>query len=198
MSAARPLPQGVLRNIPISPGGSIPPASQSLKISPYDSFNFTNGAGFAVRIIFNTQFSNVDLGVGATSAEDGGNGSALNLTVSYNVYNVANPTTPTATGCVQFGIGPLAVAMDASHLNPAPFAIPAGGQIQVSADGTYKVTWTFANGSPANVWSPAITPVHAGQNPVQNALAGANSQTLKYTFVTAALVQGGGTVKVGS
>ncbi len=199
MSAARPLPEaGLTHNILIAQGGSIPLASQALQISAYDNFDFTNNSGYALTIVFNAQFPTITLPAGKTSSAAGGNGAALNLTVSYNLYNQANPTVPLATGCVQFGNGPLAIAMDQQNINPAPFRIPNLGSIQIVADASYTVGWTFANGNPANVWTPVVDPVQPGTNPVQNAGPGASNLALSYKFPATIDVQGGGTVKVGS
>ncbi len=199
MSAARPLPEaGVTHNILIAQGGSIPLASQALQISAYDSFDFTNNSGYALTIVFNAQFPSIDIPLGATSSSDGGNGAPLNLTVSYNVYNRANPSVPLATGCVQFGNGPLTIAMNSQNLNPPPFRIPNLGSIQIVSDASYTVGWTFANGSQANVWTPVVNPVQSGTNPVQNAGPGASNLALSYKFPAMIDVQGGGTVKVGS
>lgn len=199
MSAARPLPDaGVTRTVLISPGGSIPLAYQALQISPYDNFDFTNNSSFALTIVFNAQFPTITLAPGKTSSAAGGNGVALNITVSYNLYNQANPTVPLATGCVQFGNGPLTIAMNAQNLTPAPFRIPNLGSIQIVADASYTVDWTFANGNQANVWTPVVNPVQPGTNPVQNAGPGASNLPLSYEFPARVDVQGGGTVKVGS
>lgn len=198
MSAAKPLPEaGVTHNIAISAGGSIPISSQALQLSAYDSFDFTNNSGTTLTIVFNAQFPTITLGPGTTSSADGGNGVPLSLTVSYNIYNQANPTS-LATGCVQFGNGPLTIQMNAQNLNPAPFRIPNLGSIQIVADATYTVGWSFANGNPANVWTPVVNPVQPGTNPVQNAGPGASNLALTYKFPTTILVQGGGTVKTGS
>jgi len=199
MSAAKPLPKaGVTHNIAISAGGSIPLSSQALQISAYDDFDFTNNSGITLSIVFNTQFPTITLAPGTKSSANGGNGAPLNLTVSYNIYNQANPTTSLATGCVQFGNGPLTIKMTAQNLNPPPFRIPNLGSIQIVADATYTVGWTFASGGPANVWTPVVNPVQPGTNPVQNAGPGASNVALNYKFPATLLTQGGGTVKTGS
>jgi type II secretory pathway component HofQ len=59
--------------------------------------------------------------------------------------------------------------------------------------------WTFANGQPANVWSPQPAQINQGLNiPPQTALAGGSGQSLNYTLLTGVAIRGKGTVKIGT
>jgi hypothetical protein len=197
--AARPLPGNALWTVTIQPGGTVPSANANMKVGPTDTISFRNLAGFPVNIVFTNALTSItNLLQGASSGGKGGS-APLNLTLNYSIQNF-NTSQPTGGPySVQFGIGPLPITISADTPSPDPIALPALGQIQFTCDGAYGVVWTFANGQPANVWSPQPSQFNQGLNtPPQTALAGGNEQTLSYTLSTGVAIRGKGTVKIGT
>lgn len=194
--AAKPLPELALWTVNIAAGGVVS-SNGYIKIASQDTVSFRNGAAFAVNIVFSSTFPAINgIQPNQSSAAIGGN--PLNTTVDYTLYN-ANTGQPTGGPyAIEFGNGPLVVNISGMNTSPGAIAIPAGGQIQFHSDAVYNITWKYANGQPANVWSPQPSQVTAGVNAPQNALAGANGQSLAYTITNSGLTQGGGTIKVGS
>ena len=197
--AARPLPGNALWTVTIQPGGTVSSAYANMKVGPSDTVSFHNLAGFPVNIVFTNELTSIiNLTQGANSGAQGGS-TPLNLTLNYTIQNF-NTSQPTGGPySVQFGVGPLPVTITSDTPSPDPIAVPAGGQIQFTCDASYGVGWTFANGQQANVWSPQPSQLNQGLNtPPQNALAGANGQTLSYTLLTGMAIRGKGTVKIGT
>jgi hypothetical protein len=199
MSAARPLPDAALLTITIQPGGMLSSANANQKLGPLDSVAFRNTAGFPVDLVMTNTLSSIsNLLQGASSGAQGGS-TPLNVTLNYTIlnHNTGQPTGGPYS--IQFGIGPLPITITAETPSPDPIAIPIGGQVQFTSDGSYAVGWTFANGQPANVWSPQPGQINQGLNtPPQTALAGANGQTLTYTLLADMAIRGKGTVKIGT
>jgi|1185.fasta_scaffold02018_2 hypothetical protein len=194
--AAKPLPELALWTVHIASGGVVS-SNGYIKIASQDTVTFFNGAAFPVNIVFTSNFSQIThLQPGQTSPAIGG--SPLNITVDYTIYNANTGQPSGGPYAIEFGTGPLIVHISNLDTSPGAIAIPAGGEIQFNSDATYNVTWKFANGSPANVWSPQPPQIATGVNQVQRALAGANGQSLVYTIAATLLTRGGGTVKVGS
>ncbi len=194
--AAKPVPDLALWTVQIAPGGVVN-TNQYMKIGSLDTVAFYNGAAFPVNIVFTSAFSSIlNLQPGHTSAAIGG-GTSLNTTVNYKIYNASTGLQTGGPYAIEFGIGPLIIAISALNTSPDPIAIPAGGQIAFNADKGYSIAWKIG-GNPVTVWSPQPTQVSAGLNATQTALAGANGQTLSYTIASLPLTQGGGTVKVGT
>ncbi len=201
MAAARPLPDNALVTIPIQLGGTVPSANANMKLGPLDSVSFRNGAGFPVNIVMSNTLSSItNLLQGASSGAQGGS-TPLNVTVSYTIWNHNTGLQVSGPYSIQFGIGPLPIAITGDNTNPDPVAIPNGGQIQFTNNDsvTYTITWAMG-GQPANVWSPQPGTINQGLNtPPQTALAGANGQSVTYTItVKNTETRGGGTVNVGS
>jgi hypothetical protein len=197
--AARPLPDAALLTITIQPGGTLSSANANQKLGPLDSVQFHNTAGFPVDIVMTNTLSSIqNLVQGVTSGPQGGS-TPLNVTLNFTIlnHNTGQPTGGPYS--IQFGIGPLPITITADTPSPDPIAIPQGGQIQFTADGAYGVGWTYANGQPANVWSPQPSQIGQGLNsPPQTALAGGNGQSLNYTLLTGVAIRGKGTVKIGT
>lgn len=197
--AARPLPDAALLTITIQPGGTVSSGNANQKLGPFDSVQFHNTAGFPVDIVMTNTLSSIqNLVQGTTSGPQGGS-TPLNVTLNFTIlnHNTGQPTGGPYS--IQFGIGPLPITITAQTPSPDPIAIPLGGQIQFTADGSYAVGWAFGNGQPANVWSPQPSQISQGLNtPPQTALAGANGQTLTYTLLTDMAIRGKGTVKIGT
>jgi hypothetical protein len=201
MAAARPLANYALLTIPIQLGGTVPLANENMKLRPLDSINFHNGASFPVDIIFTNQFTSIyNLPMGTPSGAQGG-ATPLNLTLNYTIWNHNTGVQVAGPYSVQFGIGPLPIAITADNTNPDPVAIPKGGQIQFTNNDSapYTIKWYLAK-QPANVWSPQPGSINQRLNsPPQTALAGANGQSVTYTITLQGTeTRGGGTVNVGS
>jgi hypothetical protein len=142
--AARPLPDAALLTITIQPGGTLPSANANQKLGPLDSVQFRNTAGFPVDIVMTNTLSSIqNLVQGGTSGAQGGS-TPLNVTLNFTIlnHNTGQPTGGPYS--IQFGIGPLPITITADTPSPDPIAIPIGGQIQFTADGSYRVGWTFA------------------------------------------------------
>ncbi len=195
MATARPLNVGVQYDIAISSSGTVPLQDQTMQIGPYDSIEFTNNAPFPVNIIFTNQFPNVtNLAQRQTSGQSSGNGTPLNLTINYTIQNANTQQQTGGPYAVQFGIGPLPIAVTVDHITPSSVAIPPEGEIQITSDGTYPISW-----SPSNLFAPQPSSLVPGQNPVMKAQAGAGGKNVTFTgpFGTKE-VNGTGTIHVGS
>jgi len=168
-------------------------ANKAIQIGSSDTISLHNGCTFPITIVFSVGgFGTIVLQPGQNSQALGGNN--LNVTYDYWIENAG-----TVTGgpyAVQFGIGPLQIVIQSAQ--GGTLAIPNGGEIQFNSDAAYDISWTFANGQPANVWSPQPTVIPQGQSVVMRALAGANSQGLNFALDSSGGVRGGGTVKVNS
>jgi hypothetical protein len=195
--AARPLPDAATWPITIAPGGTVN-SNQYLKVNSLDGVSFHNSATFQVNIVFSSLFPPINNLQPNTTSPVLGGVNPLNVTVDYNVFNANSGQQTGGPYAVEFGNGPLTVTISALNTSPDPIAIPAGGEIAFNSDAKYNITWKFANGQPANVWSPQPGQVSQGSNATQTALAGARGQTLTYTITAAAATHGSGTVKVGS
>ena len=190
-------PDAALWDILISPGGTVPLADQFLKVGSFDTIEFHNTAGFPVNIIFTNEFVNImHLQNGLTSGPQG-NSNGLHLTLNYSIANANSGQITGGPYAIQFGIGALPISIVSLNTNPDPVAVPSLGKIAITADVKYNIAWTFANGQPANVWTPAVNPLPAGTTTL-TAGPGATSQSLSYTITTTVETHGGGTVNVGS
>jgi hypothetical protein len=184
-----------LWDLTINATGQMPTSpSPDVQIGNNDTIEFTNNAGFPVMIHFTTSsgvvFNNVpNLGVGATSTAQSPQQS--NVTVNYTITNLNNQQVSSPYG-IEVGVGPLRINITGAQPMPKVISIPAGGQIQFNSDAKYDIAWT-----PPNVFNPNPNQVAAGMNPPQTEI-GSSINSASYTLKTPTLIQGGGTVKIGS
>ena len=168
-------------------------ANKAIQIGPSDTISFHNGCTFSINIVFSAGgFGTITLQPGQDSSALGG----VNLNVTYDYWIEKGSAVTGGPYAVQFGIGPLEIAI--ASATGGTVAIPNGGAIQFNSDAAYDISWTFANGQPANVWAPQPTQIPQGPSVVMRAQAGANSQSLNFALDSNIAIRGGGTVGVGS
>jgi hypothetical protein len=180
--------------VTISPTGTVSSAQQNLVLSS-GSVQFQNDATFDVKLVFTAEFGTVTVDAGDPSDDL----SATNVTVNYVIQNKNNGQQTGGPYSIQFGIGPLAISISGTSPTPDNAIIPVGGKIQFTTNMDDMIEWTYAvgGGSANSVFTPALTELDSGTNPVQTAPVG-TSTTLNYSLNSAIGAAGKGTIKIGN
>lgn len=177
----------------ISPAGTISSAQENLVLSS-GSVQFQNDAPFKVNLEFTAEFGTVSIDEGQPSDEL----SATNVTVNYTIVDQANGQPTGGPYSIQFGIGPLAIAISGVTPTPQSAIIPVGGKIQFTSSEDDTIAWTYTvGGGKASVFSPLPGTVSSGVNQVQTALPGI-SASVTYTLNPDTEAAGKGTIKIGT
>lgn len=180
--------------VTISPGGTVPSSEQNLAhLADNSDVQFTNDAGFPVKLMFTAEFGNVTIPFPGSS----GNLSASEVTVNYTIYN-ANTNQPTGGPySIQWGDGPLAISISGVNPTPPSTSVAIQGTIQFTSDSDDGIGWTnTSTGKSATVWNPQPPSVNAGVNGKQTGLPGV-SGNFTYTLASTRGTVGKGTIKIG-
>jgi hypothetical protein len=189
MASARALPTAQVWDITINAYGQAQPPDAQLANA--DSFYFHNGASFPVTIQFSAVFSPITIQPGQSSNSLTLPG-AGNFTINYGVTNASTGQQTGGPYGLQFGSGPIGIAIQGGSSSPGTVSIPFNGQIQFTSDANYTIRW-----SQANIFS--ISSLVPGVNPVATAQTVAASTSVTYTLTPSVEgTRGGGTVKINS